>query len=225
VASGALTRSELLDHLTRAFADLPEGRPVKLPDLALPAEGDEPTRRRIERDLSQSILLRAWRIPQGPNEDRAALALLQKLLNGQSGRLFESLRNRRSLCYATGVQVVRGFGPGLVVGYVLTSPETETEAGAALAEELEKVAASPAGAEEFDRARRQLVGNLLISQQSNSSRVSRCATDVLYGRAPNNLAYYLDEIESLDPERVRATAETYLGGGNRYEVTVGPAAN
>ena len=53
---------------------------------------------------------------------------MKEVLNGQSGRLFESLRNRRSLCYNTGTLSTSGFGQGMFVGYVLTAPESAAEA-------------------------------------------------------------------------------------------------
>ncbi len=58
--------------------------------------------------------------------------LLKEVLNGQSGRLFETLRNRQSLCYNTGVMSTAGFGQGLFMGYVLTAPDTEIQARDAL---------------------------------------------------------------------------------------------
>lgn len=222
VVSGDVDRDRLLDRLGAALADLPRARcpePADLSQVPVPA-GVE--RVRLTKDVRQSVVLTAWRGPDGPNSDRAALALLQTLLNGQSGRLFAELRNRRSLCYASGMMVARGLAPGMLAGYVLTSPEKEAEAADALAREIQAMAAAPAPAEEFERARARLVGTLLISLQSNNARVSRCAADVLYGRAPNNLAYYLDEIRRLTPEAVAATAARYLARDDRHEIIVGP---
>ena len=94
--------------------------------------------------------------------------MLKEVLNGQSGRLFESLRNRRSLCYNTGTLSTAGFGQGMFLGYVLTAPETENEARDALVDELaehDRNRWSPTV--EFERARAKLLGNLLIGAQSN----------------------------------------------------------
>jgi zinc protease len=167
-------------------------------------------------------VLLAWRNDFGPNDDRAALALLQKILNGQSGRLFENLRNRRSLCYASGVQAVRGFGPGLFMGYVLTDPDSATEARIALQQELRRMTEENAADEEFERARQQLIGNLLISRQSNSARSNHCATDILYGRDPNSLNGFLDGIAAATADDVRRTAARYIHDRTMYQVDVGP---
>jgi predicted Zn-dependent peptidase len=75
----------------------------------------------------------------------------------------------------------------------------------------------------FARARARLLGNLLISRQSNAARASRCGADVLYGRAPNNIAHHLKDIRALTPRRVRDAAARYLGTDDRWEVVLGPA--
>ena len=223
VISGDVDPDVVASGLESALSDLPDAPSPRLPDLSDAVTRNTGEDRRLVRDVRQSVVLQAWRGPEGPNTDRAALALLQKLLNGQSGRLFEALRNRRSLCYATGLQAARGFAPGMIAAYVMTDPAQEEEAAAALRRELHMLAGEVTPREEFERARAQLVGNLLIARQSNSARVSRCANDVLYGRAPNNLAHYLKEIRALTPEDIRNTAARYLGGTEALSVRLGPA--
>jgi zinc protease len=202
---------------------LPNRPAPPLPDLSRVPVPDRVVRTRVTRDTRQSVVLGAWRGPADANTDRASLALLQSLLNGQSGRLFEALRNRRSLCYATGLQAARGFAPGMIIAYVLTDPATEEAAATALIEELTRIASEAAPDEEFARARARLIGNLLIARQSNGSRVGHCAVDVLYNRPPNNQAHYVREIASLTPEDVRASAERFLHPESRWEVVLGPA--
>jgi zinc protease len=223
VISGDVDRDAIAARLETALSDIPSGNCPSSTDLSQVPQPIGLNAQRLERDVRQSVVLTAWRGPTDPNTDRAALAMLQALLNGQSGRLFAELRNRRSLCYSSGVMITRGFAPGMVAGYVLTDPEHEIEATNALVTELNSMASDPVSMDEFNRARARLVGNMLIALQSNNARVGRCAADVLYGRPPNNLAYYLEEIRKLDPAQVRDTAARYLGSENRFEVIVGPA--
>ncbi|MBA4377192.1 MAG: hypothetical protein C0395_00770 [Gemmatimonas sp.] len=222
VVSGDVKRDRLAARIETILGDLPDAPSPPLPPLDRVPAAAGVERQRLGRDVRQSVVLCGWRGPLDPNTDRAALALLQSLLNGQSGRLFEALRNRRSLCYTTGMQAARGFAPGMLVGYVLTDPSTEAAAAAALVEELRRVAAEPAAAAEFARARARLLGNLLISRQSNAARASRCGADVLYGRAPNNIAHHLKEIRALTPRRVRDAAARYLGADDHWETVLGP---
>jgi len=223
VVSGHIDPEALATRLEDVLSDLPtDGVPVQ-PELGGTPDTDRTERRRLDRDVRQSVVLYAWRGPDRPNDDRSALGLLQQLLNGQSGRLFEQLRNQRSLCYATGLQVARGFAPGMIVSYVLTDPATEDEAAAALTTELRDMAERPAADDEFERARSQLVGNMLIARQSNSARVSRCAADILYDRPYDGFEAYLEEIRALTPKAVRDVTARYLGGVESLSMVLGPA--
>jgi predicted Zn-dependent peptidase len=148
--------------------------------------------------------------------------LLRAMLDGQSGRLFEELRNRRSLCYNSGFLGSTGLGPGFLVGYVLTDPASEEAALTALVTELVRAAESTPAADEFRRARSELIGGLLIANQANGARVARCANDLIYRRPANDLTRLIAEIRDCRPETVRATAERYLAADRRYEVVVGP---
>ena len=222
VASGDVT-AEILAPLCEELLDgLPRGSAPELPaapDLVRP---QAPVFRRLERDVSQSVVLAAWIGPEGPNEDRAELSLLRALLNGQSGRLFEQLRNRRSLCYSSGVQTSAGFGTGMTVAFVMTDPGQEQQAREALAAELAATAETAAPDVEFERARARLIGNLLISRQSAASRVGACARDVLYGRGPNDFDRLLEQLRQTTPAAVRDAAARIFDRPGRYEIVVGP---
>ena len=222
VAAGDINAEELADQLSEELATLPTRKPPAIGDLTNIRQPAGTVRRVIEKDIRQSVVLIAWPGQDSPNSDRAPLAVLRSLLNGQSGRLFEALRNRRSLCYSSGLQSVAGFGPGMIVGYILTDPKTTEEATTTMIDELNKIATTPAGNQEFNRAVNQIIGNMLISQQSNSSRTGRCALDVLYGRGVVELEDYIDELKSVTPEQVRRCAEKYMTGDNRYEIVLGP---
>ena len=82
---------------------------------------------------------------------------------------------------------------------------------------------APPAADELRRARAKLIGNLLIANQSNSSRVARCIGDQIYGRSANDLPRLIAAIGACEPEAIRSVAERYFDPDRRYEVVVGPA--
>jgi len=176
----------------------------------------------LTRDQKQTVVLLAWPGPRRFDENRVPLMLLRQALNGQSGRLFAELRDRRSLCYNTGVMGTAGFGQGMFLGYVLTAPESADEARDVLRDELLRAATGALAAAEFDRARAKLLGNLLISDQTNASRVGRAVQDRVYGRPAAGLTSLLAEIRACTPEAVQATAAAYVAEETGYEVIIGP---
>ncbi|MBU8871119.1 MAG: insulinase family protein [Gemmatimonadales bacterium] len=224
VVSGSFDRDKLLGKLEEILADLPTGHdPAEISPSLPPITSPEGIRsERITREQNQSVVLVAWPGPATPNEDRVPLMLLKEILNGQSGRLFDSLRNKQSLCYNTGTMSTAGFGQGMFLGYVLTAPESEQQALGALIEVLQGLAAGPAELAEFERARAKLLGNLLISSQANSARVSRTDRDFIHGRGTNNLDKLLRHIETCQPEEVQTVAEKIFGREGRFQVILGP---
>jgi zinc protease len=220
VVSGDIEPDQWLRRLEDVFAPLPHGPACDLPDLSLRAGAAPPRRERLTKDIQQSVLFVGWPGPSTANDDRVELMLLKELLNGQSGRLFEALRNRRSLCYSCGLISTSGHGPGLLAGYVLTDPQSEDAAVEVLLAELEEIGLRTAGAAEFERARAKLIGHLLIGRQANAARVIHCAQDLLYGRGPDHLQKLLAAVRSCTPEAVRDAAARYLDGDQRREVVL-----
>jgi len=222
VVSGALDPDRLLPKLEDLLADLPSGTGVADPTPGDTLTPDGIVAARIDKKQNQSVVLVAWPGPHSPAENRVPLMMLKEVLNGQSGRLFESLRNQRSLCYNTGTLSTAGFGQGMFMGYVLTAPDTETAARDALVTELVGMTEILVPAVEFERARAKLLGNLLIEAQSNGSRVGRTLIDRVYGRNPNDLDQLIQAIAACTADEVREVARAILDPDNRFEVTLGP---
>ncbi|MCP4574453.1 MAG: insulinase family protein [bacterium] len=222
VVSGDLDPDIWLPRLDTLLADLPAGEEPTVPAPG-PARGtDQVEHARLTRDQKQSVVLVAWPGQRRYDENRVPLMLLRQALNGQSGRLFHELRDRRSLCYNTGVLSTAGFGQGMFLGYVLTAPDTADEARTVLRNELLRTADALLTTEEFDRARTKLLGNLLIADQTNAARVGRAAQDRIYGRPAAGLAPLLEEIHTCTPALVRDAAAAYLDASSGYEVVLGP---
>lgn len=222
VVSGSFEPERLADQLDQVLAGLPQGVALDRPNPGVALTPEGVISHRLQKDQNQSVVLVGWPGVLSPEQDRIPLMMLKEVLNGQAGRLFEALRNKRSLCYNTGTLSTAGFGQGMFLGYVLTSPETEKDARDALVEELAKMSSGLVETDEFERARAKLMGNLLISAQSNSARVARASHDLTFGRAPNSLAKLVEEVRVCQPAEVKAVAKYLITADHRFEVTIGP---
>ncbi len=222
VVAGDLEPDRLLAKLEILLAGLPSGTDAPIPPPGPTRVPNGIVSTRIHKKQNQSVVLVAWPGPHTPAENRIPLMMLKEVLNGQSGRLFESLRNQRSLCYNTGTLNTAGFGQGMFMGYVMTAPDTENAAREALVRELEGLTETLVPVEEFERARAKLLGNLLIGAQSNGARVGRSLRDRVYGRNPNDLDLVLESVAACSAAEVRKVAEVLIDPANRFEVTLGP---
>lgn len=221
-ASGDLVPDRLRTACERLVARLPAAAPPPpAPGPALPAAG--PVHERLTRAQNQSVVLLGWPGPVGEGTDRIALQMLRQVMGGQSGRLFEQLRNRRSLCYNAGLVTTAGFGQGVLVGYVLTAPASADEAREALLAELLQVAAAPVPGDEWERARTELLGTLLIGSQANTARVARAQRDVMYGREANDHDDLVEKVRACEPGDMCAAAARYILRDSAVAVTLGPA--
>lgn len=219
--SGDCDPDRLLPQLESVLAGLPSGPAGGHPDPGPARVPQGIQQRRLPRRLKQCVLLMGWPGALDPDEGRPQRMVLREILNGQSGRLFEQLRNRQSLCYNTGVMSTAGFGQGMVLAYVMTAPESEAQARQALLGELDRIAAQPVGPAELAKAKAKLIGNLLISHQANGAKVGRAARNGVFGRPADDLPALTAAVQACDEQAVREAAG-WFDAGNRCEVVVGP---
>ncbi len=221
-ASGSFDPDSLLQKLEKMLQSLPVTAVPQDPQPGPTQKAEGIISERISRQQNQSIVLAAWPGPMNVDQDRIGLMMFKEILNGQAGRLFEYLRNQNSLCYNTGTLSTAGYGQGMFLSYVLTAPDTETDAREAMLKVLGEMTIKEVESQEFEMARAQLLGNLLIGSQSNSARVSRTARDRLFGRSTDDLAAVVTSIEQCTPEMVLDVARKYITPEQRFEVVIGP---
>ncbi len=185
VAVGDLTATELFECLA-PVADWPastlvRSTPAKEGTKALPWEGG---RAAEERNKAQTALALAFPAPGAGSPDRFALEVIGALLSGLAGRLFEALREKRSLAYTVSALPWLRRRGGAVLGYIATSPQRENEARDGMLEQLERLAHEPVPQEELERARRYAAGLVDIRRQHAAS----IAVEILDGWVTGTLS-------------------------------------
>ncbi|HUF35307.1 MAG TPA: pitrilysin family protein, partial [Gemmatimonadales bacterium] len=155
VAVGDLDPERTSDELAGVFAERPAIAAAV--DEAGPAlwaageDGDAPMQVMV-RDKAQAALAMAFPGPGRRDADRTAANVWAAVASGLGGRLFEALRDRRSLAYtvvASSWQKARG---GALLTYIATSPEREEEAREQMLLELERFTREPVSGEELGQA-------------------------------------------------------------------------
>ncbi len=149
------------------------------------------------RDKAQSALAMAFPAFPYRCEDRHALVVTGALLSGLAGRLFDELRERRSLAYSVSAMPWLRGRAGAVLSYIATSPEREDEAREVILAELCRIATQPVTESELARARNYAAGLAEIRQQSGAAVASEILAAWTYG--------VLDELATV-PERLRSVS-------------------
>ncbi|MDD9853679.1 MAG: pitrilysin family protein [Deltaproteobacteria bacterium] len=194
--------------VARRFGALPEGPPPPLP----PAEPAPAAPRRAAEKLSraQVHLVTGFRGLALDDADRPALEVLVQLLGGHSGRLFMELRERQGLAYTVSAFEIAGLAPGWFAIYMGTAPEKAEQALTGMRDALHRVCDSPPPAEEFERARRCLIGNHAISRQRSSTRAMHMALDASYGLGAAADEFHPEQLRAVRPEDVLRTARRII---------------
>jgi zinc protease len=133
------------------------------------------------RRKEQSALAMAFPAAAFASDDRHPITVLAALLSGLAGRLFDELREKRSLAYTVAVVPWLARRAGAVLSYIATSPDRETEAREAMLAELERVVTEPPSVEELERARNYAAGLVEVRQQSGRAVAGEILEAWVYG--------------------------------------------
>ncbi|MGH7512692.1 MAG: M16 family metallopeptidase [Gemmatimonadales bacterium] len=131
--------------------------------------GEEPPSRVVPRDKAQAAIAMVFPGVPRRHPDRAAAQVWAAVASGLGGRLFEALRDRRSLAYTVVASAWLKARAGALVTYIATSPEREEEARDAMLRELARFTQEPVSDAELGQAVNYLAGQAEVSRQSGSA--------------------------------------------------------
>ena len=163
----------------------------------------------VTRDRKQTALAMVFPGPDRRSKDRWAAEVWAAVAGGLGGRLFEALRDKRSLAYTVLAASVQRRHAGALVAYIATSPERETEAREQLLLELARFAREPVSGDEHSRAVNYLAGQALVSRQSTAAMLGELVDAYLLGGS-------LDEIEHPDAPYRAVRREDVLRVANAF---------
>jgi zinc protease len=172
------------------------------------------------RDKAQTALAMFFPGPSRRSPERHAVEVWASIAGGLGGRLFESLRDRRSLAYTVAATPWQRRSTGALLTYIATSPEREAEAREAMLVELERFRREPPEEVEVERAINYLTGQLEVSRQSAGAVAGEILDAWLQGEGLQDLVDPLAPYRLVTPEMVLHAAERYLDVERRIEGVV-----
>ncbi len=178
-----------------------------------------PGRATEEREKQQTALAMAFATVSHRSPERHAISVLCSLLSGLAGRLFDELRERRSLAYTVAAMPWLADRAGAIVTYIATSPEREEEARHAMLEELQRVATAPMDPTEVERARRYAAGIVEVRRQSGRAIADELLASWIHGTTAE-LASVPERLRAVTEDDVRRVAESVFREEQRAEYVV-----
>jgi zinc protease len=171
------------------------------------------------RRKEQTALAMAFPAVPFASDERYPTSVLATLLSGLAGRLFDELREKRSLAYTVAVVPWLARRAGVVLSYIATSPARESEAREAMLAELERVVSEPPSAEELERARNYAAGLVEMRQQSGRAVAGEILEAWVHG-AMEELHQTAERLRAVTAEDVVRVAQHSFHADRRAEYVV-----
>ncbi len=179
--SGDIGAQEALEAVRKAFGDFPQRAGFR-PLGALPVPPPEGIRKRQEqRETQQAHFVIGYPGARFTDPERYALDVLGSALAGMGGRLFVNLRDRKSLAYSVTSFSSEQVDPGFFAFYMGTSADKLDTAVADTLSEIAEVKRNGITREEFERAKKYMIGTYEIGLQSNGAYADKMVYNELYG--------------------------------------------
>ena len=207
--SGQVSAGEVLAEATRLFGAMPSAAAAGEPSNPPPPRGGN--RRVIEQAAQQTQILVGGLAPSLDQPDHAAVKVLSTVLGGgMAGRLFVELRDKRALAYTATTFYEPVRGPGALILYLGTTPETAGQAEQALRAEVERIQREAVPDAELRRAKQFLLGRYAMDRRTNERQAWYLAFYDIERVGADYPARYRKAIEAVSADDVRRAARTYL---------------
>jgi predicted Zn-dependent peptidase len=157
------------------------------------------------------------------DDRRFALRVLDNVFGGtSSSRLFQEVREKRGLAYAVYSFQSTYAGTGQIGLYLGTRPDNVAAAMAVVADQLDRLRAEPATADELRRAKENVKGRLVLALESTAARMNRLGSSVLVGLPLLTLDETVERIEAVTIADLEELARELLAPDRLSAAGIGP---
>jgi zinc protease len=174
----------------------------------------------VRREKAQAAIAMAFPGIPRRHPDRAAAQVWAAVASGLGGRLFEALRDRRSLAYTVVASAWLKARAGALVTYIATSPEREEEAREEMLRELDRFTREPVTESELRQAVNYLAGQAEVSRQTGSAVAAEILEAWVAGTGLGELADPAGAFRAVTADDVLRVARGSLDRSRRVEGVV-----
>ncbi|WP_214752740.1 pitrilysin family protein [Exiguobacterium sp. s16] len=199
---------ELVEAVTRRFADLPSGESPK--ESTTPILYSDVVKK--QKETEQAHLCWNFEAIAAKDDRLPHLALLNNAIGAtMSSRLFQSIREEEGLAYSIYSYYTTFDDHGTFTIYIGTSPETLAQVETIMTRELETLKADGLSDEEVEKGKRQLKGSLVLGNESTSARMNRNGRNLVLLDEVEDLNEVLDKVDRIETRDVNTLINEVLG--------------
>ncbi|MGA1132803.1 MAG: M16 family metallopeptidase [Prochlorotrichaceae cyanobacterium] len=154
--------------------------------------------------------------------DYPPLSVLNEVLNGFGGRLYNQVRSRLGLAYSVySYWAARYDYPGVFIAGGQTRTEATVPFIKAIYQEIDRVREAPIETKELQYAKDVVLNSFVFSFQTPAQVLSRLVRYDFYGYPKDFLFTYRDNIDAVTIADVQRVAQTYLKPEDFVTLVVG----
>jgi len=215
---GDFNRQEIIDLAQRIAAS------DASPAIVLPVPVWNQDREEILRlvDRNQAHMLMVFPVPGLDHKDTAGLRVLREVLAGQSGVLFQDLRDAQGLAYAVSAFLWQDSLAGFLAFYIATSPDLVDQALDGFQAATLRLSKDPLSETELNRAQNLLWGDYHRERQPLMARAQEASDAVSSGLDMDHELHLLEQARHITTEDLSVLVRTYLQREEAYVLKVLP---
>ncbi len=156
-------------------------------------------------------------------EDIAVMSILDSALGGSmSSRLFQEIREKRGLVYSVGSYVLSYGAGGAYTVYGGTSQKNWELVKELVRKEFDDVMSNGLSADELERTKKSLAGNLVLALEGMNSRMMRQSRNELNYQRQVTVDEALERLNKVTNDQIIALAGRTLGADKVSTTAIGP---
>jgi zinc protease len=207
------------------FGPLERGPMFKRVVIEEPPQTEERTQT-LTLPVQLPVIIGAYHIPAGMDDDLFPLEVLQQILSGgESSRLHQRIVRKDKLAVAAGGFVFAHEDPGLFLTFAAFLPTSDaTKIRAALDAEIARVADKPVDPKELQKAKNQLAARAVYQRERVTDIASAVGVNWVVAHDPLRAFTAAAKYDAVTAAEVMRVAKKYLLKTNLSIVTLQPAA-
>ncbi len=218
--AGNVNHDEVVDQVTKYFSQLEATKTVNEPQ---PLLDFNPEKLELTKVIEQTHYLLGRRGLHFDHDDKYLLLLANTVLGGgMSSRLHQNVREKYGYCYSIQAFNQSYSDSGIWGVYVGTDKEYVEHVHELVVNELNKISSDIIPEKEFEEAKSQLKGKLLLSQENTSNRMMRLAKSEMYFERFITLDELEENIDEVKAEDVLEFAKKFFDQTHFMEAVLTP---
>ena len=222
IACGDISHGKLVKEVDSNFRSLRDGTKNVFEEAKV-IQGNKPKVKFIEKKLEQTHLAVGFHISGRKSPKRFTEALLNIILGANmSSRLFQEVREKRSLAYEIHSQTRRYDEAGVLVINGGIHNDKKEEALKVILGELKKLKVKAPSSDELKRAKEYFRGQFKLALEDTTERMIWLGENLITLDKIENEQYILREIDKVTPRDIKNTASEIFKTSDLNLSAIGP---